>query len=1104
MTGPTKTITGTNKTHKLKILVWNPCGFQANISTLNRIHKLHELDVILIQEALYSKTTPPKFLNFYGTLSEKNPKIRNHQNLALFNTKTIEAIDIKKLNDPGFPIQQIELRQKGASQNITITNVYITHDCHYPTSMQNLTDIISETTNNIVAGDFNASIDPKDKNYGQKNDPLKTFVTNNQLYNPNPHFTPTNTQKTQSNQPPSKRTIDYIFTDQNISGAITNHQIIGEGNLHKDGKQKQNYHSPQILELEYKTSQTTRKTLNYSKYNTNTYQQDLKKILEKEEYREEPINNKNDLEKEAQKITDCLMEAIHKQLKPEVAEYKEGWTPSRQLANLIRKKERAFQKMTKAVNFFATLKWEEEFHTLQSQIFDLEKKELQKHKENMHEKFKNEHINGAKFWKETKKLAGLIESSPTCEKLIYKGTKAWTEEQKAELHLKYQESVFQENTPNNCTNCNNCTNGDKCEDVKQFWDTNIIPKYEEGQRLINKNMRNEVPPVTTAEFNEALRRCKKLKAGGMDDMKYICIHDAIPQMKERIRSLYSHCLRLGYQPQKWKHAIIILLPKPGKDHSKPDGYRPISLLMVLGKLFDKIISKRYRNFLNASKNEKNEPTIPPDQKGFSKIAQTSDLIHRLQQTITGAAQRGNQTLIAALDATKAFDKAPHKAILAQISALVKTKQMPEYILDIYTDFLHQRTFQIRYGNSLTKSTGKIQAGVPQGSVSAPHLYIHLTASIPRPGNHLNTQALAAYAQEANTCIKQNIKDEVISKLQNHNQKLGLFADDINVWSEIEGSTAAYGYYSNNTTIKNLTRKIQIKRLQLYLQQIYIWANRLKIHFNQTKNQLMMTKNIKTKKDNNKSQLPKITLGPMIIKYTNELKYLGITFDQTMKLTSYLKEITLKARQRTGRLKNLAEKANISPIIAIRWMDTFVVSLLRYGVAAWLADPDKCKKMNQLQKNTRRAAYRVPLGTRTTSLELQFMHEEKDFLTACNNQLQKWYQNADKNNTNMHNNFETDMDLLIKNTNMYHKGAKITSNMALSRYQSNMEILHRFYTTDKHLTKLTDHQQIQIMKNFNTHKVPKKNKQRKTLTSTKKVKRPKKRGTPPKEKKRKKR
>ena len=122
-----------------------------------------------------------------------------------------------------------------------------------------------------------------------------------------------------------------------------------------------------------------------------------------------------------------------------------------------------------------------------------------------------------------------------------------------------------------------------------------------------------------------------------------------------------------------------------------------------------------------------------------------------------------------------------------------------------------------------------------------------------------------------------------------------------------------------------------------------------------------------------------------------------------------------------------------------------------------------------------------------------MHTEKDFLETCNNQLQKWYANANKNNSNMHDNFETDMDLLIGNINQRHKAAKLTSKMVICRYQSNLEILHTFYTTDKHFIKLTEHPEILVKKNFDTHKVPKK-KTRK-ITSTKKKKETKSKGAP---------
>jgi len=37
----------------------------------------------------------------------------------------------------------------------------------------------------------------------------------------------------------------------------------------------------------------------------------------------------------------------------------------------------------------------------------------------------------------------------------------------------------------------------------------------------------------------------------------------------------------------WKKSIIIMIPKPGKDHTIPSSYRPISLLSCLSKLFEK-------------------------------------------------------------------------------------------------------------------------------------------------------------------------------------------------------------------------------------------------------------------------------------------------------------------------------------------------------------------------------------------------------------------------------------------------------------------------------------------------------------------------------------
>lgn len=65
----------------------------------------------------------------------------------------------------------------------------------------------------------------------------------------------------------------------------------------------------------------------------------------------------------------------------------------------------------------------------------------------------------------------------------------------------------------------------------------------------------------------------------------------------QLQWIFNHTLSMGYFPNKFKTAIIKLLPKPNTDHTEPSNYRPISLLEVPRKILEKIINKRLRHFL---------------------------------------------------------------------------------------------------------------------------------------------------------------------------------------------------------------------------------------------------------------------------------------------------------------------------------------------------------------------------------------------------------------------------------------------------------------------------------------------------------------------------
>ena len=44
----------------------------------------------------------------------------------------------------------------------------------------------------------------------------------------------------------------------------------------------------------------------------------------------------------------------------------------------------------------------------------------------------------------------------------------------------------------------------------------------------------------------------------------------------------------------------IMIPKPGKDPHNPFSYRPISLLNITGKIFEKILTNRLKDFLETA------------------------------------------------------------------------------------------------------------------------------------------------------------------------------------------------------------------------------------------------------------------------------------------------------------------------------------------------------------------------------------------------------------------------------------------------------------------------------------------------------------------------
>jgi hypothetical protein len=113
-------------------------------------------------------------------------------------------------------------------------------------------------------------------------------------------------------------------------------------------------------------------------------------------------------------------------------------------------------------------------------------------------------------------------------------------------------------------------------------------------------------------------------------------------------------LLTNYWPKQLKTAEIILIHKPGKDPTKVELYRPISLLPIIAKLLEKFLMHRLKNDPNTVE------LISHRQFGFREQHSTVQQTHRVVHTINQALDREEYCTFVFLDVKQAFDKVLHQ------------------------------------------------------------------------------------------------------------------------------------------------------------------------------------------------------------------------------------------------------------------------------------------------------------------------------------------------------------------------------------------------------------------------------------------------------------
>ena len=119
-------------------------------------------------------------------------------------------------------------------------------------------------------------------------------------------------------------------------------------------------------------------------------------------------------------------------------------------------------------------------------------------------------------------------------------------------------------------------------------------------------------------------------------------------------------VQTGVYPSKLKRAKVIPVYKTG-DRTEPGNYRPISLLSVFNRLFERLMHKRLTSFIEKKK------ILYNAQYGFRANCSTQHVILDIVNRIQSNMEAGLYSCNVFIDLKKAFDKVDQTVLLCKLS-----------------------------------------------------------------------------------------------------------------------------------------------------------------------------------------------------------------------------------------------------------------------------------------------------------------------------------------------------------------------------------------------------------------------------------------------------
>ena len=220
-----------------------------------------------------------------------------------------------------------------------------------------------------------------------------------------------------------------------------------------------------------------------------------------------------------------------------------------------------------------------------------------------------------------------------------------------------------------------------------------------------------VKETTPHEINQIIQSLKSSNTTDIFGISTKFVKIACTALEGTLSLIFNNSIKEGIFPDAMKLAKVIPIHK-GDSRYVVSNYRPISLLPILSKIFEKIMYNRLIEFI-----DKNNILIP-NQFGFQKNKSTEMAVNAIINNIINSYENKDTAYCIFLDFAKAFDTVNHNILLKKLEHY-GIRGTP---LNWFKSYLYDRQQYTEFGDVLS-DLDYIKCGVPQGSVLGPLLFL---------------------------------------------------------------------------------------------------------------------------------------------------------------------------------------------------------------------------------------------------------------------------------------------------------------------------------------------------------------------------------------------